>query len=118
MPKTGLVSPSMAYETAMLSHYNDEFFVLQRTTTTPDAPFGKSYVAKTQIVVINTGRNSCKMICSVETEFPSGPPLAMGWQIRKGMKDGTSEVFRKMGEAIRFHALKSEPISSSTKDDL
>jgi hypothetical protein len=101
MPKSMLVDSITAYETATLSEYSDEIFVLQRTTLTPDAPFGNSYIAKTQLVVVKTSDHSCKMICSVEAEFPNGPPLGMGWPIRKGMRDGTLEGFQVIGKVIR-----------------
>jgi len=103
MPKSLLVPSIMAYETSTLTEYNDNFFVLQRRTTTPDAPFGKSYVAKTQVVVVKTTPESCKMICSVETEFTFNPPLGMSWPIRNGMKEGTLEGFKLIAQTILNH---------------
>ena len=107
MPKSALVAASMAYETAKLTHYNDHFFVLKRSTSTPDVPFGKRFIAHTQIVVVNSGKNSCKMICSVEAEFPEGAPMGMGGSIKNGMKSGTIEVFEKMASTLRSCGLSS-----------
>ena len=70
MPKTLLVSASMAYETTVLTDYKEDSFVLHRVTKTSDTPFGIYYVAKTQMVVIQTSAHSTRMICSVETDFP------------------------------------------------
>jgi len=105
MPKTKLVRANMAYETATLTAYNDHCFAIDISTDTPEVPFGKTFVAHTKIVVLNTGENSCRMICSVQAEFPNGPPLGVGWQIKKGMKAGTMEVFQKIGMTIKNCAL-------------
>lgn len=101
MPASRLVSASMAFETSTLIAYTDDFFAISISTSTPEVPFGRKFLARTQIVVINTGNNSCRMICSVEPEFPNGPPLGMKWQIQKGMKKGTLEMFAKIGSHIK-----------------
>ena len=38
-------------------------------------PYGNTFVAWTQYTIINTGKNTCRMICSVEAEFPNGAPM-------------------------------------------
>eukprot|EP00553_Chaetoceros_curvisetus_P009651 CAMPEP_0204634876 /NCGR_PEP_ID=MMETSP0717-20131115/30273_1 /ASSEMBLY_ACC=CAM_ASM_000666 /TAXON_ID=230516 /ORGANISM="Chaetoceros curvisetus" /LENGTH=305 /DNA_ID=CAMNT_0051653449 /DNA_START=60 /DNA_END=974 /DNA_ORIENTATION=- len=101
MPAGKLVGSSVATETTTLSDYTDDFFVIQMKTSTPGVPFGKKFLAKTQIIVVNLGHNQCQMICSVEPEFPHGPPLGMKGQITKGMKAGTMEMFEKIGSHIK-----------------
>lgn len=101
MPAGRLVGASTAYETATISAYESEFFALSISTATPGVPFGSRFLARTQIVVINTGENTCKLVCSVEAEFPKGPPMGMKGQIQKGMKKGTLETFEKIGSFIK-----------------
>lgn len=69
----------------------------------PDAPFGKSFVAWTQYLVVNLGNNSCRLVCSVEAEFPNGEPM-VARQIRSGMRAGTGELFVLTGETISKYA--------------
>jgi len=60
---------------------------------------GGTFIAHTQIVVTNTGNNTCKIVCSVEAEFPNGPPM-VGRQIKSGMRAGTADAFVIFGETI------------------
>lgn len=103
MPKSAFVSANMCYETNRIAMYSDYCFVLKKSTLTPDVPYGKSFVAWTQFVVINTGNNTCRMICSVEAEFPNGPPM-VSRQIKSGMRAGVGEFFVKLGETISSYA--------------
>lgn len=105
MPAGKLVGSSVATERTTLSDYTDDFFVIKMKTYTPGVPFGKKFLAKTQITVVNLGHNQCQMICSVEPEFPHGPPLGMKGQITKGMKVGTMETFDKIGAHIKNCAI-------------
>lgn len=101
MPKTAVVKANKAFETTTITEYNDHCFAMEMKTNNPDVPFGKYFVAHTKIVVYNTGENTCKMHCSVETEFPQGPPpLGVGRQIKAAMKAGSFEVFEKIADAI------------------
>jgi VAD1 Analog of StAR-related lipid transfer domain len=93
----------MAFETQFLISYNDYCFCLKKKALTPDVPFGSTFVAWTQYLVINTGNNSCRLICSVEAEFPNGPPL-VSRQIQSGMRAGTAELFVLLGETITKYA--------------
>ena len=43
------------------------------------------------------------MICSVEAEFPNGPPM-VARQIQSGMRAGTAEYFVLLGETITRYA--------------
>lgn len=104
MPKNGLVKANMAYETAVITEYNEHCFAIEMHTSNPDVPFGKKFLAHTKIVVYNTGENTCRMECSVETEFPNGPPFGLAQQIKGAMKSGSFEVFEKIGEAIMICA--------------
>ena len=36
------------------------------------AQYGHTFVAWTQYSIVNTGKNTCRMVCSVEAEFPNG----------------------------------------------
>jgi len=64
---------------------------------------GGSFIAHTQIVITNTGANTCKIVCSVEAEFPNGPPM-VGRQIKSGMRAGTADVFVIFGTTICKYA--------------
>lgn len=99
MPKSAFVSANMCTETAYIEAYNDYCFVMKKKALTPGVPYGSTFVAWTKFVVINTGSNSCKMICSVEAEFPNGPPM-VARQIKSGMRTGVGELFVKIGETI------------------
>mmetsp|Transcript_24394 Transcript_24394/g.27887 ORF Transcript_24394/g.27887 Transcript_24394/m.27887 type:complete len:286 (-) Transcript_24394:307-1164(-) len=101
MPKTMFVKANMAYETATITEYSDHCFAIEMATTNPHVPFGKKFIAHTKIVVYNQGDNTCQMECSVETEFPKGPPMGLGKQIKNAMKAGSMEVFEKMCHAIK-----------------
>ena len=75
-----------------------------------DAPFlahsmcsGGTFIAHTQIVITNTGSNTCKIVCSVEAEFPNGPPM-VGRQIKSGMRAGTADAFVILGTTICKYA--------------
>lgn len=105
MPARKLVGKSAATETATLLSYSEDFFAIEMKTSTPDVPFGKKFLARTQITVVNLGNNKCQMICSVQPEFPNGPPLGMKGQITKGMKSGTMETFEKIGSHIKNCAI-------------
>ena len=72
MPKSAFVSANTAFEECELIAYTSHCFAMRRRTRNPDVPYGKTFVACTQIVVTNTGSNSCRMVCSVEAEFPNG----------------------------------------------
>jgi len=103
MPKSAFVKANMAYETATIAEYNDYCLVLKKATLTPDVPYGGTFIAHTQIVITNTGNNSCKLVCSVEAEFPNGPPM-VGRQIKSGMRAGTADAFVIFGETICKYA--------------
>ena len=100
MPGSKLLTPKMAYEEATLTSYTSSGFSVDKVTSTPDVPFGQSFVAKTRLVVQRLDDHRCSLTCSVETEFPKGAPLGMASSIRNGMKRGTLQVFSKMGEMI------------------
>ena len=103
LPASGLISANMAYETTVLTEYNDNCFAFKRSTTTPDLPFGDKFVAQTKVVVINSGRNRSRMICSVEPEFNGGQAFVCK-QIKRGMLKESKEAFNKMGKAIKMKA--------------
>jgi len=105
MPKSASVNAAMAYETCYLIAYNDYCLCLKYKTLTPDVPFGGSFVAWTQTLIVNTGNNSSKVTFSVEPEFPNGPPM-VARQIVSGMKAGTLEKFVQMGQTITKYAEK------------
>jgi hypothetical protein len=110
VPKSGIAPESTAYETATITEYNNNFFVLKRVILNPDIPFGNKIVTHSQIVVIDNGYNRCQMICSSEVEFPTGPPTGLGWQIKKGVKTNTMKTFGIMDRAIRESSAHDEKI--------
>ena len=71
------------------------------STSNPDVPFGKTFTADTKIVVYNTGENTCRMECSVETNFTNRPTTPIAWKIKSAMKQGSIEVFEKISRTIR-----------------
>lgn len=79
------------------------FALLLITARNPDAPFGKSFIAWTQYLVIDLGNNSSRLYCSVEAEFPNGEPM-VSRQIRSGMRAGVGELFVLIGETIAKYA--------------
>ena len=103
MPKSAFVKANTCYETAYIEAYNDYCFVLKKKALTPEVPYGTTFVAWTKFVFINTGNDTCKMICSVEAEFPNGPPM-ISRQIQSGMRAGVGELFVKIGETIAKYA--------------
>lgn len=103
MPKSAFVSANMCYETHYILAYNDYCFCLKKRARNPDAPFGKTFIAWTQYLVVNTGEESCKLTCSVEPEFPNGEPM-VSRQIRSGMRAGTGELFVLIGETVAKYA--------------
>lgn len=103
MPKSIFVKANMCSETAYIDAYNDYCFVLRKKALTPEVPYGTTFVAWTKYVIINTGSDSCKIICSVEAEFPNGPPI-ISRQIKGGMRAGVTELFVKTGETINKYA--------------
>ncbi len=103
MPKSAFVKANMCYATLQIIHYDDYCFVIKEKTLTPEVPYGNTFIAWTQYSVINTGNNTCKMICSVEAEFPNGPPM-VARQIKSGMRSGTAEKFVQLGETICRYA--------------
>jgi VAD1 Analog of StAR-related lipid transfer domain len=103
MPKSAFVKANTCYETSYIDVYNDYCFVIRKKTLTPEVPYGSTFVAWTKYVVINTGVESCKLICSVEAEFPNGPPM-ISRQIKNGMRAGVGELFVKIGETINKYA--------------
>jgi len=104
MPKSAFVAANTVHETAFIESYNDYCFSLKLRTLSPDVPYGSTFEAWTKYVAINTGNNSCKLICSVEAVFPNGPPM-VSRQIKSGMRDGVCEMFVKTGEALQKYAL-------------
>jgi hypothetical protein len=105
MPKSAFVAANMATETAFIEAYNDYCFAFKKKALTPDVPYGSTFEAWTKYIVINTGNNSCKMICSVEAIFPNGPPM-ISRQIKSGMRAGVVELFVSSGETIQKYSNK------------
>jgi len=103
MPKSAFVGANMAYEESELIAYNKDFFSVKRRTQNPDVPYGKTFCAWTQFTVYNQGPEGCKMICSVEAEFPNGEPM-VARSIKNAMKNGVGEMFLKLGESILKYA--------------
>jgi hypothetical protein len=102
MPKSTFVKANTVYETGHITAYNDYCFCVKRRTLSPEVPYGSTFVAWTQLLVTNTGNESCHLVCSVEAEFPNGPPMIYR-QIISGMRSGTADTFILMGDVIIRH---------------
>lgn len=103
MPKSVFVKANTCYETGYIDAYNDYCFVLRKKAFNPEVPYGSTFFVWTKYVIINTGGDSCKLICSVEAEFPNGPPI-ISRQIKGGMRTGVGELFVKTGKTINKYA--------------
>lgn len=90
-------------ETHYITAYNDYCFCLRKKALTPEVPYGTTFVAWTQYMVVNTGHDTCRLYCSVEPEFPNGPPFVHR-QIKSGMRAGVGELFVLVGETITKYA--------------
>lgn len=103
MPASVFVKANMAYESSELIAYNDYFFSVKRRTINPDVPYGRTFCAYTQITIQNAGSNKCRMVCSVEAEFPKGPPI-VARSIKSAMRQGVYDMFLEIGGAIENYA--------------
>uniref|UniRef100_A0A7S2V8H4 C2H2-type domain-containing protein n=1 Tax=Entomoneis paludosa TaxID=265537 RepID=A0A7S2V8H4_9STRA len=103
MPKSAFVKANLCTETHFVLAYNDYCFTLKKRALTPDVPYGSTFIAWTQFTVINTGDHTCRITCSVEPEFPNGPPL-VSRQIKSGMRAGVGELFVLIGQTISKYA--------------
>ena len=103
MPKSAFVKANTCYDKTTISEYNDYYFVIKSETRTPEVPYGNTFVTHTQIAIMDKGNDRCHMTCSVEAEFPNGPPM-VGRQIKSGMRAGTAESFILLGETICRYA--------------
>mmetsp|Transcript_2 Transcript_2/g.3 ORF Transcript_2/g.3 Transcript_2/m.3 type:complete len:967 (+) Transcript_2:75-2975(+) len=103
MPKSAFVKANTSYETVNIVYYDDHCFVLKKKAHNPDVPYGSTFLANTQMVVINKGNETCRLICSTEAEFPNGPPM-VSRQIKSGMRAGTALLFVLIGETICKYA--------------
>jgi len=103
MPKSAFVSANMCYATWEILQYDEYSVVIKEKTLTPEVPYGSTFISWTQYSILNTGKNSCRMVCSVEAEFPNGQPM-VARQIKSGMRAGTAEKFVLLGETICRYA--------------
>lgn len=103
MPKSTFVKANTVYDTKQITAYNDYCVCVKKRTLSPEVPYGTTFVTWTQMLITNTGNDSCHLVCSVEAEFPNGPPL-ISRQIVSGMRSGTAQSFVLMGEIIIKYA--------------
>lgn len=103
MPKSAFVKANMCYGTLEILHYDNHCLVLKEKTLTPEVPYGNTFVSWTKYSIVNTGKNTCRMVCSVEAEFPDGQPM-VARQIKSGMRSGCAEKFVSLGETICRYA--------------
>jgi len=99
MPKSAFVKANTAYETVMLTEYSDVCFSIKICTRTPEVPFGNTFLSWTQYVVVNLGKDSCRLICSIEAEFPNGKPM-VARQITSGLRTGATEFLTLFAETV------------------
>merc|ERR1712194_217308 len=103
MPKSAFVKANMCYATFQILHYDNHCVVIKQKTLTPEVPYGNTFIVWTQYSIINTGKNTCRLVCSCEAEFPNGQPM-VARQIKSGMRSGTAETFVSLGETICRYA--------------
>lgn len=103
MPKSTFVKANRVTQSTHIKTYNDYCFCYQERTDTPEVPYGNTFVTWTQVMVVNTGHNTCRMVCSVEIEFPNGPPMTSR-MIVSGAKSGTAETFALLSRCIANYA--------------
>lgn len=116
MPKSGMVSANMAYETHTIVDCNNYAFVTRKVVRNPDVPFGSTFNCIVQTVFINLGYNNCRMVSSVEAEFVGRPPM-VAWKIKNAMYNGVTDFFVAKGETICEHAFR-EGANADAGDDL
>jgi VAD1 Analog of StAR-related lipid transfer domain len=103
MPKSTFVRANTVYDTSQIIAYNDYCLCIKKRTLSPDVPYGTTFLTWTQILITNTGNDTCHLTTSVEAEFPNGPPI-ISRQIVSGMRSGTAESFILMSEIIIKYA--------------
>mmetsp|Transcript_26465 Transcript_26465/g.78305 ORF Transcript_26465/g.78305 Transcript_26465/m.78305 type:complete len:108 (-) Transcript_26465:484-807(-) len=103
MPKSAFVKANMCYDKRSIIEYNDHCFTYHAVTRSPEVPYGNTFLVHTQVVITNRGNNKCGIVCSVEVEFPNGPPM-IGRQIKSGARAGTAESFVLLGETVCRYA--------------
>jgi hypothetical protein len=103
MPKSTFVKANTVYDTSQITAYNDYCLCIKKRTLSPEVPYGTTFVTWTQMLIVNTGNDTCHLATSVEAEFPNGPPI-ISRQIVGGMRSGTAESFVRMTEIITKYA--------------
>jgi len=104
VPKSALMSASKAYQTRIITEYNDYCFVIKSVTTTPNVPFGKTFETHSLMTFTNKGNNTCHLVGSVEARFVGKPPM-IAWKIRSGIYSGVTDFFVAKTESIVEHAI-------------
>lgn len=105
VPKLFNIDPHTVYETTEIMEYNDFCFVVRSVLKEPDIPYGSEFETNVQTIIIDTGRNSCKMICSSEINS-IGMALNVDddWTFRKGGMYRANSYFGALAETILFNA--------------
>lgn len=101
VPKCNVFDAHVVYDSMEIIEYNDYCFGVVSVLKEPDIPNGSEYETKLQTVVIDKGRNKCKMICSSQVNVTGmRQNVHDDWQIRKVYKDKASNFFRALAETI------------------
>jgi len=103
MPKSPFVKANRVSQLTQIKTYNDYCFCYQERNDTPEVPYGNTFVTWTQVRIVNTGHNTCRMVCSVEIEFPNGPPM-ISRMIVSGARSGTAEASALLSRCIIKYA--------------
>merc|ERR1712176_929046 len=101
LPKSLFIPSTMGHDVTTVTDYDNHKFTFRTATKTPNVPFGKRIVTHSQITVLNKGKNMSQMICSMEVEFPLGPPMGFANKIRKAAKASTMSFFHTVQKTIR-----------------
>ncbi|GMI11608.1 hypothetical protein TrVE_jg8568 [Triparma verrucosa] len=98
MPKSIMVKANRVRECWRLMLYEENGFVVEIVTETPEVPFGGSFTTNVRICVEGRGRK-CWVGVSSEAVFGGRRPIVAG-QIENGVRKGTKGCYKKMMELM------------------
>jgi hypothetical protein len=100
MPKTAMVKANRVEQVWTLSGLSPRSFVLTQRTSTPEVPFGETFVSNTQYLCERRGANETWLGLSSEAEFLGKRPFVAG-QIEGGVKSGTTDFMEALADMLK-----------------
>jgi len=91
-------------ETMELLEYNDFCFTVKGKRESLDLNLGNLFETHTQMIFIDKGLNSCRLIASMEVRFPQERPT-LSWQIKNTMRFRSLDYFNAIAESICEHSV-------------